>query len=126
MLPRAALLSSLVLAPTALQAEERLTARVSKIIDGDTFTLSGISRRIRIWGLDAPERREAGGAQATEALRHLIAGQSLDCRVRDIDRYGRIVGQCFLSDGRDISAEMIRMGVATEYCYFSRGYYRTC
>ena len=39
------------------RAEEAsiLDARVSKVLDRDTFTLSGESRRIRVWGLDAPE-----------------------------------------------------------------------
>ena len=99
---------------------------MSKITDGDTFSLRGTSRRIRVWGLDAPERDEAGGSAATETLRGLISGQTLVCEVRDMDRYGRIVGQCFLSDGRDITAEMIRFGVATEYCRYSGGYYGTC
>lgn len=115
-----------LLLPTDLQAEERIRGRVSKILDGDTFTLSGTSRRIRVWGLDAPERKERGGSAATQTMRSLISGQTLDCVVRDMDRYGRIVGQCFLPDGRDIAAEMIRRGVATEYCRFSRDYYGTC
>lgn len=100
--------------------------RVERVIDGDTIVLQGISPRIRVWGLDAPERSQPGGPAATAAMRQLVAGQQLDCRQRDIDRYGRIVAQCFLPDGRDITAEMIRMGVATEYCYFSRNHYRTC
>lgn len=120
------LVSSLLLVPQDLQAEEQIRARVSKILDGDTFTLSGISRRIRVWGLDAPERKDPGGARATEALRGLIAGQTLDCLIRDMDRYGRFVWQCFLADGRDITAEMIRLGVAEEYCRYSRNYYGTC
>lgn len=103
-----------------------LEARVSKILDGDTFTLSGHSRRIRVWGLDAPEWNHRGGSAATAAMRGLISGKTLRCQVRDIDRYGRYVGQCFLPDGRDITAEMIRLGVAREYCYFSRNYYGTC
>ena len=126
MLFAALLASVLVSVPARLHAEERLSARVSKITDGDTFTLSGTSRRIRIWGLDAPEKDETGGSLATDVLRDLISGKELDCLVRDIDRYGRIVGQCFLPDGRDITAEMIRSGVATEYCRFSKNYYGTC
>ena len=126
MLFAALLASVLVSVPARLHAEERLSARVSKITDGDTFTLSGTSRRIRIWGLDAPEKDEPGGSLATDVLRDLISGKELDCLVRDIDRYGRIVGQCFLPDGRDITAEMIRSGVATEYCRFSKDYYGTC
>lgn len=103
-----------------------LEARVSKIQDGDTFTLSGESRRIRVWGLDAPEWNHQGGSAATATLRGLISGKRLRCAVRDIDRYGRLVAQCFLPDGRDIAAEMIRSGAAREYCRFSKGYYGTC
>jgi len=60
------------------------------------------------------------------ALRNLISGNTLRCDVLDIDRYERLVAQCFLPDGRDIAAEMIRSGAATEYCRFSRGFYGTC
>ena len=108
------------------QQSGALEARVSKVLDGDTFTLSGESRRIRVWGLDAPEWDQRGGSAATATLRSLISGKTLKCNVLDIDRYGRLVGQCFLPDGRDIAAEMIRSGAASEYCRYSRGYYGTC
>jgi micrococcal nuclease len=55
-----------------------------------------------------------------------LSGQTLTCRQRDIDRYGRIVGQCFLPDGRDVTAAMIESGTAQEFCRFSRNHYRTC
>ena len=127
------LLAALVLAAAFIgepdaQAQQpgALEARVSKVLDGDTFTLSGESRRIRVWGLDAPEWDQQGGSTATDTLRSLISGATLRCDVLDIDRYGRLVGQCFMPDGRDIAAEMIRSGAATEYCRYSRGYYGTC
>jgi len=103
-----------------------LEARVSKVQDGDTFTLKGQSRRIRVWGLDAPEWNHPGGSDATATLRQMISGETLTCQVLDMDRYGRYVAQCFLTDGRDIAAEMIRAGVATEYCRYSGGFYGTC
>lgn len=110
------------------RAEEApiLEARVSKVVDGDTFTLKGESRRIRVWGLDAPEWNHAGGSAATSTLRSLISGKQLRCAVLDIDRYGRLVAQCLLPNGSDIAAEMIRSGAATEYCRYSGGYYGTC
>ena len=110
------------------RAEEApiLEARVSKILDGDTFTLSGESRRIRVWGLDAPEWNHQGGSTATSTLHSLISGKHLRCAVLDVDRYGRLVAQCLLPNGRDIAAEMIRSGAATEYCRYSGGYYGTC
>jgi endonuclease YncB( thermonuclease family) len=112
----------------AAQAQNSATieAKVSKVLDGDTFTLSGESRRIRVWGLDAPERDQRGGSAGTATLRSLISGKTLRCSVLDIDRYGRLVGQCFLPNGRDIAAEMIRSGAAREFCRYSRGYYGTC
>jgi micrococcal nuclease len=110
------------------RAEEApiLEARVSKVLDGDTFTLSGESRRIRVWGLDAPEWNHQGGSTATSTLHSLISGKQLRCAVLDVDRYGRLVAQCVLPNGRDIAAEMIRSGAATEYCRYSGGYYGTC
>jgi micrococcal nuclease len=121
-------IAAALMAETGAQAQQSsaLEARVSKILDGDTFTLSGESRRIRVWGLDAPEWDQQGGSNATATLRSLISGKTLRCNVLDIDRYGRLVGQCFLPDGRDIAAEMIRSGAAAEYCRYSRGFYGTC
>jgi len=43
------------------QQSGEIEARVSKVLDGDTFTLSGQSRRIWVWGLDAPEWDHRGG-----------------------------------------------------------------
>ena len=133
-LRRAAFLLAALVTTTAFvgapdaQAQQSsvLEARVSKVLDGDTFTLRGESRRIRVWGLDAPEWDQRGGSAATETLHGLISGQTLSCSVVDIDRYGRLVSQCFLPDGRDIAAEMIRSGAASEYCRYSRGFYGTC
>jgi endonuclease YncB( thermonuclease family) len=118
----------LLLEGGTVRAEEAplLEARVSKVLDGDTFTLKGESRRIRVWGLDAPEWNHAGGSAATSTLRSLISGKQLRCAVLDVDQYGRLVAQCLLPNGSDIAAEMIRSGTATEYCRYSGGYYGTC
>ena len=116
----------LVLAGPIAAETKSVAGTVSHVTDGDTFHLLGLDPAIRVWGLDAPERKQAGGSDATRAMRGLISGAMLVCQVRDIDRYSRIVAQCFLPDGRDIAAEMIRMGVATEYCRYSGGFYRTC
>ena len=114
-----------VLAPTAANAEE-FSGTVTRVTDGDTFHLSGVDPAIRVWGLDAPERDERGGSAATKAMRGLIDGQPLTCVLIDIDRYQRLVGQCFLPNGQDIAEAMISMGVATEYCRYSGGFYGTC
>ncbi len=102
------------------------SGQVTRVVDGDTFWISSQDVRIRVWGLDAEETGAPGGSQATEALSRLISGKTLTCRQRDIDRYGRIVGQCFLPDGRDITAAMMASGTAQEFCRYSGNHYRTC
>jgi micrococcal nuclease len=68
------------------QQSSGIEAHVIKVLDGDTFTLSGGSRRIRIWGLDARGWNHQGGSAATSTLRSLIADKTLHCDVLDIDR----------------------------------------
>ena len=111
---------------STVRVGDRFRGTVSRIVDGDTFWISSADVRIRVWALDAPERDAPGFDAATEALRRLIDGRTLTCRTRDIDRFGRIVGQCFLPDGRDITRTMIQSGTAREFCRFSRNHYGTC
>lgn len=98
-------------------------ASVARVVDGDTFYLEGITTRIRLWGVDAPERSETGYDEAGEMLASLVADQPLACEHVDIDPHERIVARCYFGDGRDLSEAMIRSGVADEYLRFTRGYY---
>ena len=108
-------------APPRAEAEDLGTIE-ARVVDGDTFKITGQSQSIRVGGLDAPERNKAGGSAATAALYALISGQTLRCAVVDIDRYQLLFGQCFLPDGRDITAAMIMSGTSTEYFHYSKGY----
>ncbi len=110
-------------APNAFATPKQYEGTVTRVIDGDTFYLNSVETRIRLWGLDAPERSEKGGNAATRALREIAHGQRVTCKEIDIDRYDRIVGQCFLNDGRDVTALMIESGKAREYVRYSGGYY---
>jgi endonuclease YncB( thermonuclease family) len=107
----------------AREPAPRLVARASRIVDGDTLYLEGVATRIRLWGLDAPEREDAGYDAATQALSGLVSGRMLACEQIDTDRYGRIVARCYTEDGRDVSGAMIKSGAAREYLRYSHGYY---
>ncbi len=115
--------------PAALSAEAdaaipaRLTGRALRIVDGDTFYLGGVEERIRLWGIDSPERREPGFDEAAAALSALVADRTLSCEELDRDRYQRIVARCTLDDGRDVGAVMIEIGSAVEMLRYSDGYY---
>ena len=94
------------------------------ITDGDTLDADGLG--VRLWGIDAPEQREDGGAQARDALVRITAGQDLRCIVTGADRYGRIVARCRLPDGRDPACEMVREGFARDWPRYSGGHYAAC
>ncbi|WP_353507359.1 thermonuclease family protein [Gimibacter soli] len=106
-----------------------LSGHVERVIDGDTFVLAD-GRRIRLWGLDAPERDTAEGPAATAALEVIVGRSFVTCDDMG-ESYNRTVGRCYLADGRDVSRAMIETGTADQYCRFSKGYYngaggRTC
>jgi micrococcal nuclease len=108
---------------SAEEPSEALAGAVASVVDGDTFYLQGVETRIRLWGVDAPERNAPGAAEATEAFSNLVAGRTLDCEEMDRDRYARIVARCTLDDGRDIARVLIDIGAATEVLRYSGGYY---
>ena len=102
------------------------SGRVTYVYDGDTLKMQGQERRIRLFGLDAPEKGQNGHREATSALMKLVLDRQITCEQMTIDRYGRIVGRCVRSDGKDISKLMIQSGTAKEYCRYSRGEYGGC
>ena len=93
-------------------------------VDGDTITAGG--QAVRLWGIDAPEMNRAAGRRAAGHLRQLIQGAELTCRIKDVDAYDRIVGQCFDAQGRDLACLMVKSGNAQDWPRFSGGYYRAC
>ncbi|HBS31445.1 MAG TPA: hypothetical protein DEA40_06850 [Parvularcula sp.] len=110
--------------PEAPLANERiLNGAAARIVDGDTFYLEGVETRLRLWGVNAPEKNAPGAAEATEALTNLLKGRTLACEEMDRDRYARIVARCTLDDGRDIARVLIDIGAAVEMTRYSGGYY---
>lgn len=79
------------------------------VIDGDTLFHDG--RKIRIWGIDAPEIGEASGPLAKRQLERLIAARSLHVVPRAHDVYGRLVAQVLAGRG-DIGQQMVASGFA--------------
>ncbi len=122
----AGVLMMLIKSPRADVTTATIDGPVRYVVDGDTLYIEGHTPAIRIWGINAPEKDETGYQAATNALSRLVYRQTVSCRFIETDRYGRSVSQCFLPDGRDVGAELIRQGFAVEYCRFSKGYYGTC
>jgi len=114
-----------VLLPLAAHASE-LTSP-AKIIDGDTIDVAG--KRIRLFGIDAPETKQTCrdgsnvvylcGQAAAKALREMVQGNNVRCEPRDVDRYRRIVAVCWAGD-TNINERMVRDGWAIAYRQFSK------
>lgn len=92
------------------------------VVDGDTLVIEKI--QIRLFGIDAPEMNHPYGKNAKWALVSLCKGQNIRAEVTAEDAHGRTVAKCYLPDGRDLSAEMVKLGFAIDWPKFSGGQYR--
>jgi endonuclease YncB( thermonuclease family) len=92
------------------------------VIDGDSIVIKKI--QVRLFGVDAPELNHPYGVVAKRALATLCKGQKVRAEVTETDAYGRTVARCYLQDGRDLSAEMVKAGLAIDWRKFSGGIYR--
>lgn len=92
------------------------------VTDGDTITIQ--KTQIRLYGIDAPELNHPYGKKAKWAMVSLCKGQRIRAEITDEDEYGRTVAKCFLPDGRDLSGELVKQGLAIDWPKFSKGKYR--
>lgn len=106
--------------PEPPQADGSIEGRVY-VVDGDTVVIQKI--QIRLFGVDAPELNHPYGQKAKWALVALCRGQHVRAEIVATDCYQRTVARCFLEDGRDLSAEMVRSGLAIDWPKFSGGIY---
>jgi len=75
--------------------------------------------------VDAPELDHPFGINAKWALVSLCKGEIVRAEVTEKDAHGRTVARCYLQDGRDLSAEMVKLGLAIDWPKFSGGMYRS-
>lgn len=97
-----------------------ITGRAHSVYDGDTFWID--DTKIRLWGINSPERFKPGGLEAKNALIRIIGDRPLTCEKRG-KSYDRIVMRCKIVGGPDIACEMIRQGHAVDWKKYSGGYY---
>jgi endonuclease YncB( thermonuclease family) len=102
-------------------AGNQCRVKPGSIYDGDTLRVlcQGEELKIRLCGIDAPEKAQAGGMASRDYLRGRLPDHSL-VRVHAIekDRYGRTVAEIFVGE-RFINAEMVKAGHAWHYRRYS-------
>ena len=107
----------------ALQANaDVLLGRVIKVADGDTITVlddTNTQHKIRLTGIDAPEKRQAFGNVSKQNLADMVAGQSVAVEWVKVDRYGRKLGKVLLA-GLDCNLVQVKRGLAWHYKQYQR------
>lgn len=107
-------------ARSAAPVSEKTTVQgTAYVIDGDSLVIE--KTQIRLFGVDAPEINHPYGQKAKWALVGLCKGQRIHAEIVEQDAHGRTVAKCTLPDGRDLSAEMVRQGLAIDWPKFSGG-----
>ena len=109
----------------------------AKIIDGDTIKIS--NKKIRLHGIDAPEKKQTCkksyliigifsftksylcGQVSTHKLTKKINNQIIKCKIKDVDRYNRLIGECYKRN-QNLNSWLVSNGYAVAYRKYSKKY----
>lgn len=99
-----------------------ITGKVTGVKDGDTIEIlkERTSYRIRLAGIDCPEKKQPYGSQAKQFVSELCFGKTVTARILSQDRYGRHIALIILPDGRNLNHELLRHGLAWHYKQYSK------
>ena len=101
-----------------------LQGKVFRVLDGDTIEIKTLPAkivvyevpiRVRLINIDAPEKKQPFGRWSTSQLKTLVAGKQVTVSYSHKDRYGRIIGHVFTTNGTDASRFMVQSGAAWVY-----------
>ncbi len=98
------------------------SGKVIKIVDGDTFdvlTADNKTVRIRMNGIDAPEKKQPFGQKSKDHLAALCFGNEVLIKPKNYDRNKRLIADAFTASGKDLSREMVRSGYAWHFKKYS-------
>ena len=101
---------------------ETYQGKVVGVSDGDTITVldgSKIQHKVRLAGIDAPEKNQPYGQASKTHLSNLVFGKLVTIETQKLDRYKREIGMV-LSDGKDINLAQIEAGMAWHYKQYQR------
>ena len=107
-----------ILFPALLWAWE---GKVVGVADGDTITVmhDGKGEKIRLYGIDCPEKKQAFGSKAKQFTSDKVFGQTVAIRPINKDRYGRTIGWVSY-DGKSLNDELLKAGLAWHYKRYSK------
>lgn len=104
-------------------AMDRFTGKVVGITDGDTISVlrDGKAVKVRLYGIDAPEKRQAFGTQARQFTADLVFQHTVTVVVHGTDPYGRLIGDVPLTKDQTLSQALVQAGMAWWYREYAGG-----
>lgn len=99
-----------------------MSGKVVGVLDGDTIDIldtRNVQTRIRLAGIDAPEKSQAFGNRSKEHLSRLVFAKSVDVEASKTDRHGRTIGKVLVG-GRDANLSQVRAGMAWHYKQYEK------
>jgi endonuclease YncB( thermonuclease family) len=96
---------------------QSIEGRVVGVHDGDSLTVMDgekVQHKVRLYGIDAPEEKQAFGDRAKQALSRLAFGEKVRVEVHGRDRYGRALGDVY-AGGKRVNLAMVEEGMAWAY-----------
>lgn len=113
-----ALIVRLLISSTVAFAQ--LSGEVISVLDGDTIEVmhGRQAERIRLNGIDCPERGQAYGTKAKQAVSALLFGKEVTLSTHGFDKYGRTIADVLLSNGTNINHELVKEG----WCWWYQKY----
>ena len=114
--------AAVVLVITASLHADEIRGKVVSIADGDTITVldaEKVQHKIRLQGIDAPEKKQAFGTKSKERMSEKVGGEEVVVQWKEKDRYGRILGEVMIGS-RHINLEMVQDGMAWHYTTYSK------
>ncbi|MEP6958519.1 MAG: thermonuclease family protein [Nitrospirota bacterium] len=96
------------------------TGQVISVLDGDTIEVlhNQAPERIRLSGIDCPEKGQAFGKRAKKAASELVFGKEVTLQTHGKDRYGRTLADVLLTDGSNVNHTLVKNG----WCWWYRKY----
>lgn len=113
----------LVFAQGQRQGEEKMSGEVVGVMDGDTYDLRvGQQKtiRVRMDGIDAPEKGMPFNKAAKKFLSQMIFRQQVQILVMNRDRHGRIVAKTYTASGKECGEELLKAGLAWHYKQYNQ------
>jgi len=98
------------------------TGKVVGVSDGDTYKImrDGKAVKVRLYGIDCPEKAQDFGQVAKQFASDLVFGKNVKVEITDTDRYGRFIGKVYTESGVYVNAALVEAGMAWWYRAYAK------